>query len=41
MEDEFPGEALKTIAAKEQAMLWPNHDLAFWKSLRHFPEFHD
>ena len=32
---------LKTLAAREQAMLWPNHDLAFWKSLRHFPAFHD
>lgn len=32
---------LKALAAREKAMLWPNHDLAFWKSLRQFPEFHD
>ncbi|MHB1668329.1 MAG: N-acyl homoserine lactonase family protein [Thiomonas sp.] len=32
---------LKALATREQAMLWPNHDLAFWKGLRHFPEFHD
>jgi len=32
---------LKTLAANEKAELWPNHDLAFWKRLRQFPEFHD
>ena len=32
---------LKNLAANEKAMLWPNHDLAFWKSLCQFPEFHD
>ena len=32
---------LKNLAANEKAQLWPNHDLAFWKSLCQFPEFHD
>ncbi|MGC8732154.1 MAG: N-acyl homoserine lactonase family protein [Halothiobacillaceae bacterium] len=32
---------LKALAANEKAELWPNHDLAFWKRLRQFPEFHD
>jgi N-acyl homoserine lactone hydrolase len=32
---------LKTLADNEKAMLWPNHDLAFWRRLRHFPEFHE
>jgi N-acyl homoserine lactone hydrolase len=32
---------LKRIAAEERAQLWPNHDMAFWRSLRHFPSFHD
>lgn len=31
---------LKAIAAREGADLWPNHDLAFWRTLRQFPEFH-
>lgn len=31
---------LKDIAAREKADLWPNHDLAFWRTLRQFPEFH-
>ncbi|MGA8007816.1 MAG: N-acyl homoserine lactonase family protein [Thiomonas sp.] len=31
---------LKAIAAREKAELWPNHDLAFWRTLRQFPEFH-
>lgn len=31
---------LKAIAARERAELWPNHDLAFWRTLRQFPEFH-
>jgi N-acyl homoserine lactone hydrolase len=32
---------LKRIAADEQAQLWPNHDMAFWRGLRHFPQFHE
>lgn len=32
---------LKRIAVEEGAQLWPNHDLAFWRSLRHFPRFHE
>lgn len=31
---------LKHLAAQEKARLWPNHDLAFWRTLRRFPEFH-
>ena len=23
------------------AELWANHDLAFWRTLRRFPEFHE
>jgi len=32
---------LKRIAADEHAQLWPNHDMAFWRGLRHFPQFHE
>ena len=32
---------LKSIAREEGARLWPNHDMAFWRSLRHFPLFHE
>jgi N-acyl homoserine lactone hydrolase len=32
---------LKRIATEEGAQLWPNHDIAFWRGLRHFPRFHD
>ena len=32
---------LKRIAREEGAQLWPNHDMAFWRSLRHFPSFHE
>jgi len=32
---------LKRIAAEERAQLWPNHDMAFWRGLRHFPSFHE
>ncbi len=32
---------LKRIAATEKAQLWPNHDMAFWRELRHFPQFHE
>ncbi|MBU2854691.1 N-acyl homoserine lactonase family protein [Acidithiobacillus ferriphilus] len=31
---------LKAIAAQEKAELWPNHDLAFWRTLQQFPKFH-
>ncbi|MFA5170353.1 MAG: N-acyl homoserine lactonase family protein [Sulfuriferula sp.] len=32
---------LKTLAAEEKAILWPNHDISFWRTLRQFPEFHE
>lgn len=32
---------LKRIAAEESAQLWPNHDMAFYGGLRHFPLFHE
>jgi N-acyl homoserine lactone hydrolase len=32
---------LKRIAREEGAQLWPNHDMTFWRTLRHFPLFHD
>jgi N-acyl homoserine lactone hydrolase len=31
---------LKHIAQAEKANLWPNHDMAFWRTLKQFPEFH-
>lgn len=31
---------LKSLAAETGAELWPNHDMAFFKRLRQFPEFH-
>jgi N-acyl homoserine lactone hydrolase len=31
---------LKAFAEKEKAELWPNHDIAFWRTLKQFPEFH-
>jgi N-acyl homoserine lactone hydrolase len=31
---------LKTLASKENAQLWPNHDINFWRSLKQFPEFY-
>lgn len=31
---------LKHLAKKENAQLWPNHDIAFWRSLKKFPEFY-
>ena len=31
---------LKHLAQAEQANLWPNHDMAFWRTLKQFPEFH-
>ncbi len=32
---------LKRIAQQEQAQLWPNHDLSFWRGRRRFPQFHE
>jgi N-acyl homoserine lactone hydrolase len=32
---------LKHLAQQEQAQLWPNHDMTFWRSLKCFPEFHE
>ena len=32
---------LKRIAREEGAQLWPNHDMAFYRGLRHFPLFHE
>ena len=32
---------LKRIAAEEGAHLWPNHDMAFFRTLRQFPVFHE
>jgi N-acyl homoserine lactone hydrolase len=31
---------LKSLAQSEKANLWPNHDMAFWRTLKTFPEFH-
>jgi N-acyl homoserine lactone hydrolase len=31
---------LKALAKNENAQLWPNHDMAFWRSLKQFPEFY-
>lgn len=31
---------LKNLAQVEKANLWPNHDMAFWRTLKQFPEFH-
>jgi N-acyl homoserine lactone hydrolase len=32
---------LKRLAHDEGAQLWPNHDMTFWRKLRHFPKFHE
>ena len=32
---------LKALAAAEKAILWPNHDIHFWRTLHRFPEFHE
>lgn len=32
---------LKNMALEEQAQIWPNHDMAFWQTLRQFPKFHE
>ena len=29
---------LKKLAHQEKAQLWPNHDMAFWQTLKRFPE---
>ena len=31
---------LKGLAAEAKAELWPNHDMAFWRTLKRFPEYH-
>lgn len=31
---------LKALARETGGQLWPNHDMAFWRGLRQFPEFH-
>ena len=31
---------LKHLAQAEKADIWPNHDMAFWRTLKTFPEFH-
>jgi N-acyl homoserine lactone hydrolase len=31
---------LKSVARAEKAELWPNHDMAFWQTLKTFPEYH-
>jgi len=31
---------LKNLAKKENAQLWPNHDIEFWRSLKQFPAFY-
>lgn len=32
---------LKRLAREEQAQLWPNHDMEFFRSLKQFPDWHD
>lgn len=32
---------LKDLAARERAQLWPNHDFAFYRTLRAFPAWHE
>lgn len=32
---------LKALAAEENAILWPNHDISFWRTLNQFPKFHE
>lgn len=32
---------LKNLAREEQAQIWPNHDIQFFRTLRQFPEFHE
>lgn len=32
---------LKRLASEEQAQLWPNHDMEFFRSLKQFPDWHE
>lgn len=32
---------LKRLGREEKADLWPNHDIAFYATLKRFPDFHD
>lgn len=32
---------LKKLGQQERAQLWPNHDMAFFRSLKQFPDFHE
>lgn len=32
---------LKRLASEEQAQLWPNHDMEFFRSLKRFPDWHE
>lgn len=32
---------LKRLGREEHAELWPNHDMAFYRTLKQFPEFHE
>lgn len=32
---------LKRLAREEKALLWPNHDLAFWQRQQHFPSYYE
>lgn len=32
---------LKQVAKEQQATLWPNHDMAFFETLKRFPSFHE
>lgn len=32
---------LKRMGHEEKAQLWPNHDMAFFRSLKQFPDFHE
>ncbi len=32
---------LKRLAHEEQAQLWPNHDMAFFRALKQFPDWHE
>lgn len=32
---------LKKLGQQEHAQLWPNHDMAFFRSLKQFPDFHE
>ncbi|MEO6696681.1 MAG: N-acyl homoserine lactonase family protein [Gammaproteobacteria bacterium] len=32
---------LKNLAREEQAQIWPNHDIQFFRTLSQFPEFHE